>query len=99
MVKMIGLDPEKLFTTVDKYRIRIDTMPRFSNVFERAEPVMPGLGMTVAGQLSSSAHGGSMTFARLDGRNVISLQFNPFDMKEDPHHKKVYDAAMKDILD
>lgn len=46
---MIGLDPEKLFQTVDKYRIRIDTMPKFSNVFERAEPIIPGLGMTVAG--------------------------------------------------
>lgn len=26
-------------------------MPKFSNVFERAEPMIPGLGMTVAGSL------------------------------------------------
>jgi hypothetical protein len=49
LVKIIGLEPEKFFTNVDKYRICIDKMPVFSNVFERAEPLIPGLGMTVAG--------------------------------------------------
>jgi hypothetical protein len=26
-------------------------MPKFSNVFERAEPIIPGIGLTVAGSL------------------------------------------------
>lgn len=55
-------------------------MPKFSNVFERAEPIIPGLGMTVAGSLITSNQGGQMTFARVDGRNVISLQFNPYEV-------------------
>jgi len=48
---MIGLEPEKLFQSLDKYKVRVDRMPKFSNVFERAEPIIPGLGMTVAGSL------------------------------------------------
>ena len=48
---MIGLEPEKMFTNLNKYKIQIDKMPKFSNVFDRAEPIIPGLGMTVAGSL------------------------------------------------
>lgn len=33
-------------------------MPRFANVFERAEPIIPGLGMTVASSLIASNQGG-----------------------------------------
>ena len=51
LVKVIGLEPEKLFENVQKYCIRGDRMPKFSNVFERAEPIVTGLGMTVAGSL------------------------------------------------
>lgn len=51
---MIGLDPDTLFTNLDKYKIRVDKIPKFSNVFERAEPIIPGLGMTVAGSLIAS---------------------------------------------
>ena len=47
-------------------------IPKFSNVFERAEPMMPGVGMTIAGQVICNP-GGQMTFARIDGRSVISL--------------------------
>ncbi len=39
-----------------------------------------------------------MTFARVDGRNVISLDFYPFDM-DDPNKKKIYEQAMKDVVD
>ena len=41
-----------------------------------------------------------MTFARIDGRSVISLQFNPyFDSQEDPTKKKELDQALKEIQD
>lgn len=33
-------------------------MPKFSNVFERAEPIVPGLGMTVAGSIITGNQGG-----------------------------------------
>jgi hypothetical protein len=36
-----------------------------------------------------------MTFARVDGRNVISLPFNPYNIS-DPNDKKVYDSTMKE---
>lgn len=73
LVKVIGLEPEKLFQTLDKYKISIAKLPKFSNVFERAEPIIPGLGMTVAGSLIAGNQTGQMSFARVDGRNVISL--------------------------
>lgn len=41
-----------------------------------------------------------MTFARIDGRSVISLQFNPyFDAESDPQKKKELDQALKEIAD
>jgi hypothetical protein len=46
---VIGLEPEKLMTSLDKYKVQINKMPRFSNVFERAEPMMPSVAMTVPG--------------------------------------------------
>lgn len=73
-------------------------MPKFSNVFERAEPIIPGLSMTVASSLINNNQQSQMNFTRVDGRNVISLQFNPFELDE-PNKKKVYDQAMKDIIE
>lgn len=73
-------------------------MPKFSNVFERAEPIIPGLSMTVAGSLIAGNQTGQMSFARVDGRNVISLQFNPYEL-DDNQKKKVYESAMKDIIE
>ena len=49
LVKVIGLDPEQLFSHLDKHRISINKMPKFSNVFDRAEPMLPAVRMTVAG--------------------------------------------------
>ena len=41
-----------------------------------------------------------MTFARIDGRSVISLQFNPyFDASTDQTKKKEYEQALKEIAD
>lgn len=73
-------------------------MPKFSNVFERAEPILPGLGMAVASSLIVGNQTGQMSFARVDGRNVISLQFNPYEL-DDTNKRKVYDQAMKDIIE
>ena len=58
-------------------------MPKFSNIFERAESIMSGLPMTVAGSLLSGVQAGQMCFTRIDGRNVISLQFNPYEINND----------------
>ena len=55
-------------------------MPKFSNIFERAEPIVPGATMT--GSMVTSQTG-QMTFSRVDGRNMISLQFNPYEMADD----------------
>jgi hypothetical protein len=39
-----------------------------------------------------------MTFARIDGRSVISLQFNPyFDIESDQAKKREYEQALKEI--
>lgn len=38
-----------------------------------------------------------MQFSRIDGRNVISLQFNPYEMNDDPQKKKFYNAAVKEV--
>jgi hypothetical protein len=41
-----------------------------------------------------------MTFARIDGRSVISLQFNPYyDVQDDSSKQKEYEQAMKEIQD
>ena len=82
-MKRIGLDPNSLFQNIDKYIVRVDKMPKFSNIFEKAEPMLPGMSMTVAGSLLTGNQAGQMTFARVDGRNVISLEFNPYEI-EDP---------------
>jgi hypothetical protein len=68
-------------------------MPKFSNVFERAEPLMQSISLTIPGQvICQSSEGGQMTFARIDGRNVISLQFNPYhDINDDPLKQKEFD--------
>lgn len=51
LVKVIGLEPEKLFASLDKYKVQVNKMPKFSNVFERAEPMMPSVALTVPGQV------------------------------------------------
>ena len=41
-----------------------------------------------------------MTFARIDGRNVISLQFNPYhDTDKDPAKQKELEQALKELMD
>lgn len=95
-MKVIGLDPELLFRQLSKYKVDVNKMPRFSNVFDRAEPSHPAIRMTVAGQ--ALCEHGSMTFARIDGRSVISLQFNPY-FDVDDAKKRELDQAIKEIAD
>lgn len=41
-----------------------------------------------------------MTFARIDGRNVISLQFNPYhEIEDDQSKQRELDQALKEIQD
>lgn len=40
-----------------------------------------------------------MNFQRIDGRQVISLQFNPYFISEDTEKKKIYNNYMKEIIE
>ena len=40
-----------------------------------------------------------MSFQRIDGRQVISLQFNPYFIDDDLEKRKIYDSYMREILD
>jgi hypothetical protein len=42
LVKVVGLEPEKLFDKISKYKVNIGKMPKFSNTFDSIESVMPG---------------------------------------------------------
>ena len=61
-------------------------MPKFSNVFDSFESFIPGLGgsntnhISIPGYMNNNGGGGSGGFARQDGRNVISLNFNPYEL-------------------
>ena len=43
MIKVIGLEPEKLFGKLSKYKVQVSKMPAFSNVFDSYESFIPGL--------------------------------------------------------
>jgi len=43
MVKVIGLEPEKLFEKIPKYRVQIDRLPKFSSHFDSVDSVYMGL--------------------------------------------------------
>ena len=81
-------------------------MPRFSNVFDSYESYVPGLGGTnlapnaIPGQPSNQSviTGASGSFARQDGRAVISLNFNPYEL-DNKQKKKIYEGAVKEITD
>ena len=82
-------------------------MPKFSNVFDSYEIFVPGLGgqnLTQNAQpgatTNAAGSGGAATssYARQDGRAVISLNFNPYDL-DTKLKKKVYEGAVKDLVD
>jgi len=104
LIKVIGLEPEKLFGTLSKYKVQVSKMPKFSNVFDNYESFIPGLGganathLAIPGQLSAVGPGGAGSYTRQDGRNVISLNFNPYDL-DTKQKKKIYESAIKEISD
>ena len=42
-MRVVGLEPEKLFGQLDKYRVQVSKMPKFSNIFDSYETFVPGL--------------------------------------------------------
>ena len=101
LVKVIGLEPEKLFNSLEKYRVQVNKMPTFSNVFDSYEKFVPGLG----GQHASTSalpgqrevgQGIAGSYARQDGRSVISLNFNPYEL-DNTAKTKIYEGAMQEI--
>lgn len=40
-----------------------------------------------------------MNFQRVDGRQVISMQFNPYFIGNDIEKKKIYEGYMREILE
>lgn len=98
---MVGLEPEKLFEKIPKYKIQVGKMPKFSNIFDSVDSVMPGLHNknSLVGQQIINPIASHMNFQRIDGRQVISLQFNPFFINEDSEKKKIYDGYMREIIE
>jgi len=43
MVKVIGLEPSKLFEKLPKYRVKVDKLPKFSSTFDSVDSVIMGL--------------------------------------------------------
>lgn len=99
-VKIIGLQPEKLFEKVNKYKVKTSKLPVFSSHFDTLETC--GLGAatknTVPGQQILNTLRGTNGFQRIDGRQVISHSFNPYFL-EDSDQKKAYEDSVRDILD
>ena len=104
---MIGLEPEKVFKSLDKYLVKVHKLPKFSNVFDSYESFVPGLGgsnlttsaIPGASQTQNNAAGANTnSYARQDGRAVISLNFNPYDL-DTKLKKKVYEGAVKDLTE
>ena len=101
LVKVIGLEPHKLFEKIPKYKIQVDRMPKFSNNFDTVDSVIPGIQnkSSVPGQSILNPINSNMSFQRIDGRQVISLQFNPYFIDDDLEKRKIYDSYMREILD
>ena len=88
-MKVIGLEPEQVFKSLDKYIVKTHKMPKFSNVFDSYESFVPGLGgsnltataIPIGSSTGTGAAGANTSsYARQDGRAVISLNFNPYDL-------------------
>jgi len=70
-VKVIGLEPDKLFDQIPKYKVQIGKMPKFSNVFDSIDSIIPG-GLvnksSIPGQSIINPITSQMSFQRIDGR-------------------------------
>ena len=81
-------------------------MPKFSNIFDSYETFVPGLtgslqntsttSIAVPGSAVATTSGAVQNFARQDGRSVISLGFNPYDL-DSRSKKKIFEGTVKDI--
>lgn len=103
LIKVIGLEPHKLFEKIPKYKVRIDKMPKFSDTFEPLDNIIPGFTnlqtkSSIPGQQIMNPLSSHMQFQRIDGRQVISLQFNPYFISNDPEKKTLYKNYMHQIL-
>lgn len=76
-------------------------MPKFSNTFDSIDSVIPGMNAknSITGQSILNPMASHMNFQRIDGRQVISLQFNPYFIDSDVEKKKIYDGYMKEIVE
>ena len=99
LVKVVGLEPDKLFEKIPKYKIQVAKMPKFSNTFDSVDSVMPHHEKSLGALQISNAVPSHMNFQRVDGRQVISLQFNPFFINEDSEKKKIYEGYMREIIE
>lgn len=82
IVKVIGLEPEILFQQISKYKVDVSKIPTFSNQFESYESFIPGSSSThTAAPLTAAQNiSDKQSYVRLDGRSVLSLPFNPYDL-------------------
>jgi hypothetical protein len=98
---VVGLEPQKLFEKIPKYKVQVGKMPKFSNTFDSIESVMPGFNNknSIPGQQIINSLSSNLNFNRVDGKQVISLQFNPFFISDDMDKKKIYDSYMREIIE
>lgn len=78
-------------------------MPKFSDTFEPLDNIIPGFTnlqtkSSIPGQQIMNPLSSHMQFQRIDGRQVISLQFNPYFISNDPEKKTLYKNYMHQIL-
>jgi hypothetical protein len=77
-------------------------MPKFSNTFDSIDCLIPsGLSNkhSIPGQSIINPITSQMNFQRVDGRQVISMQFNPYFIGNDMEKKKIYEGYMREILE
>ena len=89
-----------LFKSVKKYQVDVNKIPQFSNQFESYESFIPGVATThTAAPITQAMNiSDKQSYTRLDGRSVLSLPFNPYDLR-DPQKEKLYQAVIHDFFD
>jgi len=99
-VKVIGLEPELLFKNIAKYKVDVSKMPAFSNQFESYESFIPGASVTHTAAPITQAQNISdkQSYVRLDGRSVLSLPFNPYQL-DSQNKEKLYQAVIHDFFE
>ena len=63
-MKVVGLEPDKLFERIPKYKIKIGKMPAFSNVFDSVDSILPAsmAKQSIVGQSIINPVNQNMTF-------------------------------------